>query len=363
MPYAVAIEIGEVKVRATVFDESRYRAMTPASPTSPLGPVVTRDATPNGAQPAQAVNDLLDLADECLKQANVKTGDVLGIGVALPNPVDLISGRVEETTVRPLIVDPAQIYEMAAGRSNKFPPQMVVRLGNNANMAAQGEFRMGVGRAQLTRNLVYLLVDRGIGGGIVINGSLFSGSGGYAGEIGHVIVDPQGPQCVGCKQRGCLEVMASGVAIAQAAAKLVSTGGAAKGTAIVNQMLQHSNAREYGDLGAATIEPTPFAPTVQRIDAVAVIEAAKQGDAAARSIVTKAGECLGLGITTVLHVLNPDTVVLGGLPLLSDLMKQCASDLVRSRALRPLSDGCRILTSTLKGNATLYGAALLVLDE
>ncbi len=138
-----------------------------------------------------------------------------------------------------------------------------VYLENDANLAGLGEYHQGAGRG--SRNLVYITWSTGIGSGMILDGRLFSGSHGTAGELGHTILDPDGPLCT-CGQRGCLEQLAAG----------------------------HGIATQTG------------------MTALEVFEAAGRGEAQARLVVTRAAVYMGLGLINVTNMIDPDVIVIGG---------------------------------------------------
>ncbi|HEX6488665.1 MAG TPA: ROK family protein [Candidatus Dormibacteraeota bacterium] len=138
-----------------------------------------------------------------------------------------------------------------------------VHLENDANLAGLGEFHQGAGQG--SRNMVYITWSTGVGAGVIVEGKLYSGSHGTAGELGHTIIDPDGPVCT-CGQRGCLEQLAAGHGIASQAGK----------------------------------------------PALEVFADAARGEARARMIVTKAAVYMGLGLINVTNLLDPDVIVIGG---------------------------------------------------
>lgn len=155
---------------------------------------------------------------------------------------------------------------------------------NDANVAAWGEFRFGAGRG--SSDMLLVAVGTGIGGGIVSEGRLFRGAHGFAGEIGHIIVEPGGPLC-GCGNRGCWEQMASGRAIGRMGKQAVA---------------EHPEAILAHLAGG---DPA-------RVTGVLVTQAAKQGDPVATRILAEVGRRLGEGIAGLVNILDPDVVVLGG---------------------------------------------------
>ncbi len=218
------------------------------------------------------------------------------IGVSFGGPVDAARGRVilshhvpgwEDTPLRDQL-------QAAFGAP--------ASIDNDANVAALGEYRYGAGlvetldtietlRAtslQHVSSLLYVTVSTGVGGGWVVDGKIFSGADGMAGEIGHTIVDPQGPPCI-CGRRGCVEALACGPAIARdAQARLIAEPNAgAKLRALIGNTLDAVT----GELVART---------------------ANDGDELARAVIDAAARALGLGIGTAITLMNPERVILGG---------------------------------------------------
>ncbi|MBI5948516.1 MAG: ROK family protein [Chloroflexi bacterium] len=204
---------------------------------------------------------------------------------------------------------------------------------NDASAAALGEFRFGAGRG--TRHLLHATLGTGIGGGIVIDGRLYRGAKGLAGEIGHIILDPAGPVC-NCGSRGCLEAMVSGVAFAARARYLASTGKSAR-------------LREI----AAGREP----------DASDLHAAALAGDAFAEAEIRHGGHLLGLGLGSLVNVLNPDAVTLsGGLLGMGAMLLEPLREAMYSLAYGPAA-GTLIRLSELGDDAGILGATAVALER
>jgi glucokinase len=192
-----------------------------------------------------------------------------------------------------------------------------VRLGNDANMAAYGEYRHGAGRG--ARSLVLLTVGTGIGSGIILDGKLWEGDGGYAGEIGHITVNPEGETC-GCGRRGCLETEAS-------APRLVRNFQTLTGRADVTDSRQ-------------------------------IYVLAKSGDPAALESFRTLAYWLGIGIGTVINLLNPAKILIGGgVVSAGKLILDPLKEEVRRRSHRLSYTGCRIEKAGLGNDAGLVGAA------
>jgi glucokinase len=192
-----------------------------------------------------------------------------------------------------------------------------VRIGNDANMAAYGEFRHGAGRG--ARSLVLLTVGTGIGGGIILDGKLWEGHGGYAGEFGHITVNPEGERC-GCGRIGCLETEAS-------APRMV---------------------RNYQALSGRT----------DVTDSREVYLRAKAGDPAALESFRKLAYWLGIGIGIVITSLNPEKVLIGGGVVSAGrlLLDPVLAEAKRWSHPIPFA-GCRIEKAALGNDAGLVGAA------
>ncbi|GAA3128651.1 ROK family transcriptional regulator [Planomonospora alba] len=198
-----------------------------------------------------------------------------------------------------------------------------VAVGNDANLAAMAEHLRGVGAG--CRDLVYLHGDVGVGGGVIVNGTLLGGHQGFGGEVGHMVVNPDGRPC-GCGSHGCLEAEVGERALLEAAGR--------------------------------------FGPQVGRDAVRAVVAAADRGDIVAQAALNRVGDWLGLGVANLVNVFNPEMVVFGG--MLREIYLGSAAQ-VRSRltvdALGPAREHLRLRTSALGDDATLVGAAELAFTQ
>lgn len=203
---------------------------------------------------------------------------------------------------------------------------------NDANAAAWAEARFGAGRGY--GDQLMLTVGTGIGGGLILNGAVYRGAHGVGAEVGHMVVLPDGPLCP-CGVRGCFEQLASGTAIGRAARQRAGDPASAA-------VLQ----RAGGDAAAITGEH--------------VGDAAVAGDAFARSIVAEAGRWLGIGIASLVNVLDPDIVIVGGgvAAGTGDLLLDPARDAMAEHlTLRDLRPAVRIMPAALGNDAGVVGAA------
>ncbi len=204
---------------------------------------------------------------------------------------------------------------------------------NDASAAALGEHHFGAGRG--TRHLLHATLGTGIGGGIVIDGKLYRGAKGLAGEIGHIVVDISGPRC-NCGSRGCLEALVSGVALAERARKIIATSGSPVLLEVVGYR-----------------EPT----------ASDLYTAAKAGDRQCEAEIRHAGHVLGLALGGLVNVLNPEAVTLsGGLLNMGDMLLGPLREAMYSIAYGPAS-GTIVRTTTLGDDAGLLGAAAVAFER
>jgi len=282
-----------------------------------LAGIVSRDGrierqqqwpTPEGSQEAlltaidAAVGELLD-------------DDVAALGIGIPSTIDQRSGRAV-TSVNVELAD----LDFRARMQERFG--LPVGIDNDANAAAIAEWTVGAGRG--TRNLVMLTLGTGIGGGLILDGRPYRGSVGAAAELGHIVIEHDGPPCQGnCCGRGHLEALASG--------------------------------------GAATaLARETFGPDV---DSRRLVELAQGGDERAVAIMSELGRRLGSGIGSLVNIFNPELVVLGGgFAAAGDLLIVPAREVVEREALPPGRDLVRIVRAELGAAAGFVGAALVAFE-
>ncbi len=204
---------------------------------------------------------------------------------------------------------------------------------NDADAAAVGEHLFGAGRG--VNNLIYITVSTGIGGGIIIDGKLYSGVSGSAGEIGHMTIDTSGPRC-NCGNIGCLEVFASGKAIAREAQRSIAQG--------AKSMIMELAEGESHNITSQTVSA-----------------AARRGDALALGIITMAATYLGIGMVNLINIFNPEMIVVGGgVAQIGDMLLEPARKVVAERAFQLSARAVRIVPSQLGENAGVVGGATLL---
>jgi glucokinase len=256
-------------------------------------------------------------------------GDVHGVGFGIPSLIDQHRG-IAVTTVHLPIAD-LPFRDLMAERLG-----LPVFVDNDANCAMLAEHRYGA--ATGTKHAVMLTLGTGIGGGVVVNGRLLRGAVGSAGELGHMVVDLDGPRCQGnCPNRGCLEAVASGSALGRAA----------------NEAADADPTSELAHVRAAGKELT----------GALVTELAHDGDPVALGCVARAGEALGVGISNLVNIFNPEVVVVGGGVIgAGDLLLDPAREVVAKRALAPSKDIVKIVPARFGAESGMLGAAVLAFE-
>ena len=209
-------------------------------------------------------------------------------------------------------------------------------LVNDASAAALGEYHLGAGRG--VSNLIYVTVSTGIGGGIIIDGKLYCGTSGSAGEVGHMTIDVDGPRCR-CGNVGCLEVLASGTAVAKEAIDRISAGEGSYLTEIVGGRIENITAEKVG-------------------------VAARYGDSLALEVIAKAAMYLGVGMVNLVNIFNPEMIIVGGgMSKLGDLLFVPVRQLVQERAFRLSAQAVHIVPAELGDNAGVLGATVFAFQQ
>lgn len=272
------------------------------------------------------VGRIASLVELVIAEARKDTGasreDFLGVGIGSPGPLDRARGVV--------IVTPNlgwrdfPLRDAVAERVG-----LPATLDNDANCATLGEWWCGAARGG--RNVIGMTIGTGIGGGLILDGKLYHGASDAAGEIGHTTIDSNGRRCK-CGNYGCLEAYTSGPAIAERARET-----------LVGNEPSMLNAMVDGDLSLITAQT--------------VFDASKQGDAVALEVVRDTAHFLGVGVSNLINIFNPDIfVIAGGVTQAGDLLFDPLRAEVRRRAFKPAVDACRIVPGALPLTAGVVGA-------
>jgi glucokinase len=301
MSTIIALDIGGTQLRAAVY------------PSDGITPVTIQKIATRGMEPG-VYDRLTSLLDSVWP-----AGQVDAISVAAPGPLNPYTGVVISTPNIPAWKD----YPLADLLFKKY--KVPAFLGNDANLAAVGEWKHGAGQGH--HDVLYLTISTGIGGGVICNDMLIEGCHGMAAELGHVTVLPGGPVC-SCGMHGHLEAVASGPAIAKYVTEQIAAG------------------------RSTTLNPGAD------LDAHAIAQAAERGDELAREAFVRAGVFIGQAVAEFLHIFNPSIVIFGGgvtrsgrliLDPIEETMKHNVMD-------ESYLDGLQLATARLGDDAGLLGA-------
>ncbi|MDP2918906.1 MAG: ROK family protein [Dehalococcoidia bacterium] len=211
-----------------------------------------------------------------------------------------------------------------------------VFLINDANAAALGEMRYGAARG--CRNFIYITLSTGIGGGIIIDGQLYTGSAGMAGEIGHIVVEPDGPKC-NCGGAGCWELYASGTAMARRAREEIRKG---KISALLDMA----------------------GKDVDNIDALLIQRAAEHGDPLAKRVIAETARYIGIGLGGLINIFNPELIVIGGgLANMGSMLLAPAYKEAARRSYREAYRATRFAVAELGAHSGVLGAAVYAIEQ
>ena len=289
---------------------------------SPEGQVIARreaalDISNLSAQIARLVADLRDASPT-----------IAALGVGVPGLVNPETGRVLVSSDLPSLARADLQTELAAATG------LPVSLENDANAAAYGEYIAGAGRGN--RNMFYVTLGTGIGGALILDGKLWYGDSGFAGEFGHITIDREGIECT-CGNTGCLETVASAPNIVRR----------------THERLVRDSTSSLTRLGLN-----------KNFTAADIAHAANEGDDFAMLMIERTGRYIGTAIAAVINLLNIQRIVLGGGVM--DAGKLILDPIIREagrRSFQPCFEATQIVAATLGGDAVSTGAAMLARDS
>ncbi len=277
----------------------------------------------------QTEEELVELLVREVMAARDARPEAVAVGLGVPATIDQERGVAIASVNLPLVDLP--VRDVVSERVG-----LPVFLDNDANVAALAEYRYGAARGMPT--MVMLTVGTGIGGGLILGGEIFRGSTGAGAELGHVVIQADGPPCQGnCPNHGCVEALASGTALGR------------EGRAAAESAPDSALGRLHAEGG--------------EVDGLAVTLAALDGDETAIGVFELIGGRLGVACSSFANVFQPDAIVVGGGVIRAgDLLLDPVRAEVRSRALRPMNE-TPILEATLGNDAGMIGAAALARAE
>ena len=300
--------------------------------TNRQGKMLSRDLSITPAEEGQqaVVKSILKSAGRALNQANIAASNLTAIGLGAPGLSNPETGILFTSPNLPGWKDVPlrDIIQKELGKKTF--------LINDANAAAVGELYFGAGRG--VRNFIYITVSTGIGGGIITDGHIYIGSTGTAGELGHMVIDDQGPLC-NCGNTGCWEILASGTALAMAARRRIKEGMA---TSILT----------YAD------------GNLEKINAKAIHAAAQAGDNLAMGLIARTAYYLGVGLANIINIFNPEVIVIGGgLSNIGDMLLKPAFEEASQRAFKQAYRTVRFASAELGLNSGVLGAAAFAFEQ
>lgn len=314
--YAIGVDLGGTKIEMALIDQNGQTKSSIKIPT-------------RVAEGQKAIeNDIVELTAELKNQTS---NPILGIGIGVPGQVSGENGLI--------LFAPNLKWENVPLQENLIrKTQLPVAITNDVRAATLGEWLYGAGKE--CNNLVCLFVGTGIGGGIIVDGSLIHGSNNSAGELGHTIIQMDGPACT-CGSRGCLEAIASGWAIAKKAQQLIKEN---------RETGKHILERVHGKLEEVTTK--------------IVVEAYHDKDLLAEELIVEMFHALTVGCINIANALNPEKLILGGgvLSTLPEVIDHVQAG-IQKYALKSASQKIQVLPAQLTQHAGVIGAGALAWSQ
>lgn len=319
-PFVLGVDLGGTNVRAAVLDREGRQIGSGRAPSLATEGVET------------TVAQIVHAAKTAIASAGAARDQVAGVGIGVPGHIDPAGGIVKWA---PNFYDQGHQYRnVALATPIAQLLELPVLMGNDANVAALGEFRFGAGRQ--VRSMVMITLGTGIGGGIILDGKLWTGATGGAGEIGHILI--AAGERGGVAAFGSLEAMAQIAAIVERAARKISLG-------------RKTSLMDHPDADWHLLTPKEIA------------DAAAQGDALSIEVFEETGYYIGLGIASIVNLLNPEMVTIGGgVAQAGDLILDPIRRSARANGIKTMMDICPIVPAELGDDAGIYGGASLILD-
>jgi glucokinase len=316
--YVIAIDLGGTKIRVALI--SRDGKMIAS----------IRHLSQAGNGKAHVLRNMEKTINGVLDKSGLDVRNIKSISMAVAGINDMKNGIV---TTGPNLPGWHNV-NLSRIVSDKF--KLPAYLINDATAAAIGEHRLGAGRGY--RNLIYLTASTGIGGGIVIENQPYFGTDGAAGELGHMKIIVGGPKC-NCGQNGCLEALSSGSAMTRMAIEAINEG-------------------------RSTILKSLCNDDVSLLTAEIIASAARQGDILSKEIISRASYYLGIGLSNLINIFNPDAIVIGGgLSKMGSMFLNPAKKVAKSIAFKLPASTVKIVKSKLGDDAGIVGAALYAFDR
>ena len=313
--YRIGVDIGGTNVKIALVDKK--------------GEIKHPKTVPTRAEMGYeyTIGNITQCIKDLMVEAKITTGDIEGIGFGFPGQIDCDKGVVRILPNIPGWID-VPIAEIMQKEFN-----VPVKVDNDVRCMALAELNYGAGAG--CKNLICITVGTGIGSGIVINGKLVRGASNAAGEIGHIKMEMHNGLLCGCGDTGCFEAYVSGPSIVAMAKEYVKGGKSAK----------------FREIAGSTSAITP----------AIVCQAAQEGDVVAKKIFERMGEYLGIGLSSVVNLLNPERIVIGGgVAEAGDILFEPLKSTLKHRAMPIQGEAVEVVPAQLGNTAGLIGASLLI---
>ncbi len=311
--YNIGVDVGGTNVKVALVDKS--------------GSIVYSDTVPTRAEMGYeyTISNIITAIRNLMKESKTNKDMIDGIGFGFPGQIDCDNGIVRLAPNIPGWVN----IPIADIVSKEF--EIPVKVDNDVRCAALAELNYGAGKG--ANNLICITVGTGIGSGLIVNGKLVRGASNAAGEIGHIKLQMEGGPICGCGDTGCLEAFASGPAI----------------VAMAEEYIRGGKSTKYRELANPDI--TPYI----------VAEAAKQGDVVAKKIFEIIGNYIGIGLSSVVNLLNPEKIVIGGgVADAGDLLFIPIKETLKKRTMPIQGSAVEVVHAELGNTAGVIGASLLI---
>ncbi len=296
------------------------------------GEIISRDHSITPAEEGQdaIIKPVIESVGHTLSQARLAVSDLCAVGLAVSGLSDPETGILFTSPHLPELKN-VPIRDIIEKELDK--KTFII---NDCNAAAIGEMRFGAARG--AGNIVYITLSTGIGGGIIIGGKIYAGTIGTAGEIGHMVINDEGPLC-DCGNRGCWETLASGSALEREARNRIKEG-------------------------IKTTIPEYAGGEPDKITAEAVRAAALANDSLAKEVIARTGYYVGVGLANVINIFNPEVIVIGGgLSNIGDMLLEPAYEEAKKRAFPQPYRSVRFARAELGQDSGVIGAAIYAIGE
>lgn len=308
--FVVGVDIGGTKISCALSDLN--------------GSIIKQYVLDTEAQSGKeaVVRNIFKCIDQIMPDSEITKDQISAIGIGSPGPLDAERGIIIKSANLPFENFP--IVELITEKY-KLPAY----LENDANVAAIGENMFGAGKG--TKNMVFITVSTGVGGGAIIDGKFFKGSTSNSLEIGHMTILPDGPKC-NCGNIGCLEALSSGTAIGKQGRVAVESG-------------MDTSLKNY-----------------TKVTAAEVFQEAEKGDTVSQVIIDRSLYYLGIGVANTMTLFDPEMIVIGGgVSKAGSVVFEKLQETVNKRCMSNYLKSCRIVPAGLGGDAGVVGAVALAI--